>query len=173
MIALNSEPSLATMSSREAQQADGWAAPSAETRTWLEGLAVERDSIGSATANAWLVALGDTLPPEVIVLPDTMPLPKMQRVPNVVKYPVGTLLAAYPNPTNGPIYLVYHLPDGVEHANIRIHDLSGREVDSKPLSNAMGVLELQTAPWAAGLYAAELDMDGHRATTIKLAIAKR
>ena len=157
----------------EAQQAEGWNAPSASTWTWLEGLALQRDSIGSAIANAWLVALGDTLPTEVIVLPDTMPLPKMLRKPSVVKYPVGTLLAAYPNPTLGPVYLVYHLPEGVEHAYIHVVDLTGREVENKALSNSMGILELQTGSWATGLYAAELEMDGRRATTIKLAIAER
>jgi hypothetical protein len=157
----------------EAQQADGWVAPSASTCAWLEDLATERDSIGSTMAKAWLMALGDSLPPEVIVLPDTMPQPKMLRVPNTIKYPVGTMLAAYPNPSNGPIYLVYHLPEGVEHANISIRDLAGREVVDKVLPNAMGILELQTGPWGAGIYAAELDMDNQRATTIKLAIAKR
>lgn len=157
----------------EVQQTDGWTAPSAATRTWLQGLAPERDSLGSSMATAWLVALGDTLPLEVIVLPDTLSLPKMMRRSSAVKYPVGTLLAAYPNPSNGPIYLVYHLPEGVEHASIRIHDLAGREVYDKELPQTMGVLELQTSPWAAGIYAAELDMDEQRATTIKLAIAKR
>ena len=157
----------------EAQQADGWAAPSASTRTWLESLAIERDSIGSAMANAWLVALGDSLPPEVIVLPDTLAPLQMRQTARVVKYPVATLLQAYPNPTNGPIYLVYHLPEGVEHAYIHVVDLTGREVENKALPNSMGILELQTGPWATGLYAAELEMDGQRASTIKLAIAKR
>ena len=59
-----------------------------------------------------------------------------------------------------------------EQASIR-NDLTGREVDNKALPNSMGILELQTGAWATGLYAAELEMDGQRASTIKLAIAKR
>ncbi len=82
----------------------------------------------------------------------------------------GKILEVYPDPTNGPAWLVVQVPEGVEDAELRITDLSGRTMRAQRLVEGAGIVELQTAAWADGIYMVSLALDGHAAGSVKLAV---
>jgi len=156
----------------QAEQAAGWMAPGTATLDHLTTLGAQREVIGSAHANAWLAALGNALPAEVIVLP--MEEAKSTQRSAAPVRPVAALspmlLDAYPNPTDGPQWLVYRMPEGSGDAVLVVRDALGREVLKQAVPSTIGILELATHSWANGLYNATVVVDGIAAQVTKLLV---
>lgn len=75
------------------------------------------------------------------------------------------LLQAYPNPSNGPVYLVYTVPEGVEQAELRMHDAAGRDVHRQRVAPQNGIAEIIPRHVANGMHVASLHCDGIRIGT--------
>ena len=136
---------------------------------WLNDLAGERWKIGSAQASAWLQALGAEPLDEVVLLPKEERSTTVRRQRHAVS-DKPMLLQAYPNPSNGPIYVVCNVPQSVTKASLRIMDLNGRLVHEQVLSPGMGIAELIPGFAAPGIYMAVLSLDDIRAGQVKLAL---
>jgi hypothetical protein len=80
------------------------------------------------------------------------------------------VLEAYPNPSNGPVYVVCNVPASAERASLILHDLKGRAVGQLVVDPGMGLAELRPGALPAGLYLAELRVDGIRTGQVKLAL---
>ncbi|MFZ1616162.1 MAG: T9SS type A sorting domain-containing protein [Flavobacteriales bacterium] len=143
-----------------------------DTQQWLSELAEDRWTVGSAQASAWLQA-ATGVPPldEVIVLPGEMELRSTahQRVRNG-NFQTPMLLEAYPNPSDGPVFVVCNVPEGVAHASIQFFDLNGRMVKELGLDQGAGIAEIHPGFVSAGIYIAELRLDGIRSGQVKLAL---
>ena len=129
-------------------------------------------TIGSTQASAWLQAATSADPlAEVIILPDDMqPKSGAQHRVRGRASQQPMLLEAYPNPSDGPVYVVCNVPEGVTKASLQIRDLNGRLLHDQPVEAGMGVAVLQAESVAAGIYLAELRLDGIRAGQVKLAL---
>ncbi|MBS1937557.1 MAG: T9SS type A sorting domain-containing protein, partial [Bacteroidetes bacterium] len=129
-------------------------------------------TIGSAQASAWLqTATGAAPLEEVIILPTDMQLRSSARHrerDRASHQPL--LLDAYPNPSVGPVHVVCNVPEGVSKATLQIRDLNGRLLYDQRVEPGMGVAVLQAGAVAAGIYLAELRLDGIRAGQVKLAL---
>ena len=90
---------------------------------------------GAAQAQAWLALLGHP-EPEVVILPANSKRRKPVRERTTAS--VQPMLAAYPNPTNGPTYLTYIVAEGVEQAELRLHDAAGKLFQSNALHPTTG-----------------------------------
>jgi hypothetical protein len=152
-----------------AEQAGGWDKPDSGTVQWLNDLAAERWTIGSAQASAWLQALGSEPLDEVIVLPKEERSATVRRQRHAIS-DKPMLLQAYPNPSTGPVYVVCNVPQSVAKASLRIMDLNGRLVHEEALAAGTGIAELRPGLAAPGIYLAELQLDGIRAGQVKLAL---
>lgn len=152
-----------------AEQAEGWDKPDSSTLQWLNDLAGERWTIGSAQASAWLQALGSEPLDEVIILPVEQRSATVRRQRHAVS-DKPMLLQAYPNPSTGPVYVVCNVPQSVAKASLWIMDLNGRLIHEQPLAAGEGIAELQPGMAAPGIYLAELHLDGIRAGQVKLAL---
>lgn len=152
-----------------AEKAGGWDKPDSSTLQWLNDLAGERWKIGSAQASAWLQALGSEPQDEVIILPVEERSATVRRQRHAVSNK-PMLLEAYPNPSNGPVYVVCNVPQSVTKASLRILDLNGRLVHEQVLSPGMGIAELIPGFAAPGIYMAVLSLDDIRAGQVKLAL---
>ena len=83
------------------------------------------------------------------------------------------LHGAYPNPTNGPVRLVYGLDEG-GLTTLKIYDLSGREISTLVNGNMQtGTHQViwNTDRYASGVYIVRLESVGNTATR-KLAVVK-
>ncbi len=141
----------------------GWDEVDGELLSWLEQLGTQRDVEGSASANAWLHALGNELPDEVIILPEEGAKRSVREEGgHFIDWANEMLLEAFPNPSNGPVYLAYTLPHGCERGTIQITDLSGRELIHQSAYQPIGLLQVPTENWNAGLYVATLHADGQQ-----------
>jgi hypothetical protein len=157
----------------QAEQANGWAEPDAGTQAYLMDLGQQRETIGSAQANAWLHALGYDLPEEVIILPEDGPKRAQgPRKPTRAAQPLENLLEAYPNPTAAEQWLVYQLPQEVEQASVSVRDMLGREMEQVRLGQGTGIVELAMRAWPSGLYMATLTADGIPMGSIKLIVQR-
>lgn len=155
---------------RGAEQAEGWTKPDAATTSYLGGLAQNRWDMGSARAGAWLEALGAEPLEEVVILPvEERSMEARKRVRNATSQE-AIILEAYPNPTDGIAYVVCNVPEGVEHAMVRVHDLNGRLVAEQRIATGSAIVELNLSGAPAGVYAAELELDGMRSGTVKLTV---
>jgi hypothetical protein len=152
-----------------AQQAEGWEEPDSSTVQWLNDLASERWTIGSAQASAWLQALGSEALDEVIILPVEERSATVRRQRHAVSNK-PMLLEAYPNPSSGPVYVVCNVPQSVAKATLRIMDMNGRLIHEQPLATGAGIAELEPGFAAPGIYLAELRLDCIRAGQVKLAL---
>ena len=134
---------------------------------------MKTSNIGSAHANAWLHALGNDLPEEIIILPEDGPksagLPRDQ---SAINWETGIQLEAFPNPSNGPLYIVYEVPEGSAQAELRLLDLHGRTMRSNRLGDGPGLLQWDTKGMAPGLYLAELRMDGLGLQQVKVVVQR-
>ncbi len=155
-----------------AELATGSDSLDAATVQWLTDLANDRWTIGSAQASAWLQAATSADPlEEVIILPsDMQPRSGVQHRVRGRASQQPMLLEAYPNPSDGPVYVVCNVPEGVSTASLQIRDMNGRLVYDQPLEAGMGVAVLRAEAVAAGIYLAELRLDGIRAGQVKLAL---
>jgi hypothetical protein len=146
----------------------GWLTPTQDTKGWLETLAQQREVQGSAKAAAWLEALGGEQFEEVIVLP------VVERRSNgrvrAANSPEPLILDAFPNPSNGFVYVVCNVPMGTEHAALVVRDLNGRLLQQIRIGPGPAMVELDLSTQAAGIYMASLELDGVRAGQVKLAI---
>ncbi len=154
------------------QQDAGWLEPSPATLAYLETLAADREVIGSAQANAWLHALGNDLPEEIIILPEEGGAKRMvhEKAQRTGRSPLS--LEAYPNPSSGDQWLVYELPEGIAFAHLRIHDVIGKEYPGRIITNTKGIVELNGQPLPNGLYLASLVADDLLIGQIKLMIQR-
>lgn len=157
----------------QAEQTDGWQQPDGSTVAYLQSLGQQAEVIGSAHASAWLHALGEELAPEVIILPSTA---KRAVEHTTVRSRSTTapleLLEAFPNPTSGPQWIIYNLPDFGERSLIRICDALGRELLVRSVGNKNGILELNTASWSNGVYTARVYVDEHVVGQLKLLVQR-
>lgn len=76
----------------------------------------------------------------------------------------------YPNPSNGLVYLVYHVPNGVAHAEVWFSDMEGRVVHRTMVTASSGIAELDVREHATGLYTIALVLDGVRMEQLKLSL---
>jgi|JI9StandDraft_2_1071091.scaffolds.fasta_scaffold00777_12 hypothetical protein len=165
-------PELYTLIKHYAQkeQGMGWDENDETLVSWLQEIGAQRGVAGSASANAWLHALGNELPDEIIILPEVgAKRTDIQRTSTAVQWAGALLLEAFPNPSNGPVFLAYTLPAGSSDGTIHITDLSGRVVAQKTTSLSSGLLQVPTSDWGAGLYLVSLLSDGQQ-TQVKLSI---
>jgi hypothetical protein len=155
-----------------AEQDQGAFHPSETDRQWLEALAQDRWTAGSAQASAWLQwATGAEPLEEVIILPGTLEPRSSPQTPPRWRPQVNVpVLEAYPNPSNGPVYVVCNVPASAERASLILHDLKGRAVGQLVVDPGMGLAELRPGALPAGLYLAELRVDGIRTGQVKLAL---
>ena len=85
---------------------------------------------------------------------------------------IAEVLRAYPNPFNGPIFLVYTVPEGVEQVYLRMMDGLGRVVFQQRLAPQDGIAEVLPSQVANGLHIAALFYDGVRVGTVKITVSK-
>ncbi len=64
----------------------------------------------------------------------------------------------YPSPARDAVNLSYELPNGCSGAVIEVYDLSGRRLDSIPLTDS-GEITLDISEYASGVYTARLSTD--------------
>ncbi len=129
--------------------------------------------IGSAQANAWLHALGYNLPEEIIILPEDGPKSMTtQRNKPTIQWETGIALEAFPNPTNGPLYMMYEVPEGTLNAELRLVDLHGRELHNTRLGDGTGMQQWSTHGLAPGIYVAELRLDGIASKQTKVVVQR-
>ncbi len=64
----------------------------------------------------------------------------------------------YPSPAREAVTLTYELPNGCSVAVIEVYDLSGRRLDSIPLTDS-GEITLEVSEYASGVYTARLSTD--------------
>ena len=83
-----------------------------------------------------------------------------------------SVLQAYPNPSNGPVYLVYTVPEGVERAELQMMDAMGRLVYSQRVAPQNGIAEVMPDQVANGMHVAILVCDGIRTGTAKLSLTR-
>ncbi len=107
----------------------------------------------SRIPGAWLALVGNPLE-EVVLLPTQNKRVKPQAPTHSVT--TSSMLAAYPNPSNGLVYLTYTVVEGVEQAEFRIHDGQGRLVKQQRLGTANGISEVQPRELAPGMHIASL-----------------
>jgi hypothetical protein len=138
------------------EQAGNWAEPDEALRNWLSNLGQQRDVLGSAWANAWLHALGEELPEEVIVLPEAGPKSAGRaRQLQPVQWPAEEMLEVFPNPARNLAYVAFDL-GGSEQAQLRVLDLHGRQISSQVLSGAEGIATIPLDGLSNGLYLIEV-----------------
>jgi hypothetical protein len=128
----------------------------------------QADTVGSGEAMAWLELLG--YPQEYpIIFPEIRGGTKSRT--DETAHSAPRFLKAYPNPSNGPVTLSFTPPDGVEHVEITIHDVTGRLVQRLSPKIADGFVTLHY-PAMAGLYIAKLTFDGIPVEEAKVTIAR-
>lgn len=66
--------------------------------------------------------------------------------------------------------VVCNMPEGVEQAWVRVHDLNGRLVTERRIAGGAGIVELDLSGVVAGVYAAELNLDAVRTGQVKLVV---
>lgn len=146
-----------------AEQTGSWTEPPPTELSWLRTAGAHRTQIGSAHANAWLHALGQELPEEIIVLPEEGP--KARRL-NACQWAEETTatgsLVLLPNPAELVTYIL--LPeiseDGV--VALQVFDATGRTMFSMNTQTTGPLLEVPLEGWASGIYTVELrDHVGH------------
>ena len=64
------------------------------------------------------------------------------------------------------------MPEVNMDAQLRVIDLSGRELEKVKLSSGPGLKELQTANWTAGAYLLELKLDNVAIGQLKLLVQR-
>ena len=156
----------------DVQQSTGWSDTTIVDHSWLANLGAQRDLQGSAQALAWLHALGDELPEEIIVMPMPQPKNLAQQQPLPSSSDLGFSVEAFPNPTNGPSSLIAIIPADIQKARLRITDISGRELRSYELNEELNILELQASTWVSGIYLADIQFAGGTMAQLKLIVQR-
>ncbi len=136
----------------------------------LQGIAAN-DGIGAAEAQAWLELLGMPTK-EKVILPSTNKALLRRTSAHSSPNATSSILSAYPNPSNGPVYLVYDVPEGVTQVQVLVHDATGRLAFGEVVGTKGRVLELPQHALASGLHIATLLFDGIQVGTTKVEIVR-
>lgn len=80
--------------------------------------------------------------------------------------------APYPNPAQAQTTLNYSLPGGVKAAELRVHNLIGKEVQRQPLTLGQGRETINLNAVAPGMYFIHLVVDGQSVVSRKLIVNK-
>lgn len=134
----------------------------------LQGIAAS-DGPGSGQAQAWLALLGTPIA-EVVTLP--IKAKRFQQQREFAPAGEEQFLAVYPNPANGPAYLVYKVPDGVEKVYIALYGGQGQQIRSEQVAPKNGILEIAANEIVTGLYVASIYFDNIEAGSIKLSVTR-
>lgn len=113
-------------------------------------------TMGSACGKAWMNA-----PRSPICLGPAREAQALER-----------LLEAFPNPSFAEQWVVYQLPEGVEHASLSVRDMLGREWELRRLGKNTDIVELPVQTWPSGLYTATLSADGIPLGSVKLIVQR-
>ncbi len=70
------------------------------------------------------------------------------------------MLEIYPNPSNGPVYVVYTIPEGVEKAELSVSDAQGRSILNTNVPPKNGIFELNDRSSSTGMHIVNLTCDG-------------
>lgn len=128
------------------------------------------DGIGAAQAQAWLELLG-TSTTETVILPDKNKRRKEERKAASTSA-VEAVLGVYPNPSNGPVFVVYEVPYGVEIAELLVHDAQGRLIRSAKGQSSGGVLDIPENSMVSGVHVVSLYWDGILVDSAKLEVIR-
>lgn len=82
------------------------------------------------------------------------------------------VLEVFPNPSNGPVYLVLHLPMEASEVQLVILDATGKTMASTRPRIGTGVVELPSGTWPNGMYMAVLRSAGIQIGTVRFALAR-
>jgi len=134
----------------------------------LEAIAL-MDVYGSAHAKAWLRSVGHTTEVERIVLP--LSSRSMSGRHGAQGAEPLMALQVQPNPSNGQAVVSVMIPEGVEHASIKVWDPIGRLVAEKSIDGGQPLVDLPLLR-VAGLYVAVLYLDGVLAQTAKFQVIR-
>lgn len=94
------------------------------------------------------------------------------RVVQPVQWANEVVLEAYPNPTKGPVYIVFKTPAEIGQLDLRVVDANGRDVYRSATQAGSGIVELNTALWSNGLYVVELSSSLMEAARVKLSVQR-
>ena len=81
-------------------------------------------------------------------------------------------MSAYPNPSNGPVYLVYTVPEGVENVELNMHDAQGRLVHSSRPQPRNGIVEVLAKDLSSVVHLVSHRYDGIQVATAKVSVSK-
>lgn len=143
---------------------------SAANRAVIEAIAADQKDPGASDARSWLALLDG-----ITEIPFVLPTAEKRLKPgkrDERRTKEHSFLSAYPNPSNGPVYLVYDVPEGVSESVVRVFDAQGRVVLDKRVSVKGGIIELDTRQHASGLLVATLYWDGIQVATTKLQVVR-
>lgn len=125
-------------------------------------------TIGAAQAAAWLAFMNE---PQIepIILPRSW---KSLSHSSGASATAASLITASPNPSDGMVYIVVDLPEGVERSIIQVIDPLGRTVREIQVTGRMPIVELDGNDLQAGLYLATLHCDGILAGKVKFELIR-
>lgn len=153
------------------EQQQGWAEPDEALRTWLGDLGQQRDVLGSAWANAWLHALGEELPEEVIILPEEGPKSGgRSRAVQPVQWAEEQVLEVFPNPAKQVAFVVFEQAAESKGGELRILDLNGRAIASQKIVDTQGILRVDLAGLSSGIYLLDLRLEDQPGAQAKLVV---
>lgn len=81
----------------------------------------------------------------------------------------GSLTNVYPNPANESVFITY-FSGGTNRSELVISDISGREILREEVASANGIVQVNTALWAEGMYMISLECDGRVVSRKKLVV---
>ncbi|MBS1581710.1 MAG: right-handed parallel beta-helix repeat-containing protein [Bacteroidetes bacterium] len=82
------------------------------------------------------------------------------------------VISVYPNPCNGPVHLVYRIPQGVAQAEIRWTDALGRVSGKRNVAPQDGAMQLRSDEVSTGLHVITLYLDGIPAGHAKVDVVR-
>ena len=128
-----------------------------------------RDEAGTAVSIAILTAIGEVYQ-EPLILPNRTKRLLSQQDKQPALSPAQ--LTAYPNPSNGPVFLVYTVPEGVEKAEITVFDAQGRMINTSIVPPNGGIFEINERSLSTGLHVVNLTCDGISVGSTKVNIVR-
>jgi len=126
------------------------------------------EKVGCGEAQAWLMMLGEEYT-EPIILPTTEK--RLKPESNSNRSFVWHPLAVFPNPSKGPLTVVYEVPDAVADAHIKVMNSLGQLVLQQQV-RGQGLVQLDLSRVHTGLLVIGLYYDGHLIGTEKAQIVR-
>jgi len=128
-------------------------------------------TIGSAWANAWLHALGEELPDEVIILPEEGPKSGgRSRAIQPVQWAEEPVLEVFPNPAKQVAFVVFEQAGESTGGELRILDLNGRAIATQRIAGEQGMVRVDLAGLSSGIYLLDLRLEGQPSVQAKLVV---